>query len=112
MQPLLSERASSAGPVFALSPSLSCAVPRISPMGYRWNDRPLQSPRESGRDRMTNFAELLASVTAAAPGRPALKVDERTWTYGALDDAIARVAGVLHRHGVGPGDRVAIQLQT
>jgi len=61
---------------------------------------------------MTNFAELLATVTAAGPGRPALKLDERTWTYGALDDAIARVAGVLHRHGVGPGDRVAIQLQT
>jgi long-chain acyl-CoA synthetase len=61
---------------------------------------------------MTNFAELLATVTAAGPGRPALKLDERTWTYGALDDAIARVAGVLRRHSVGPGDRVAIQLPT
>jgi long-chain acyl-CoA synthetase len=61
---------------------------------------------------MTNFAELLASVTEAAPARPALKLDERTWTYGELDDAFARVAGVLSGHGVGPGDRVALQLPT
>src|SRR6516225_1432857 len=92
-----------------LPPSLSAAVPRVCPMAMAGKTDPCNAPRETGNDRMTNFAELLASVTEAAPARPALKLGERTWTYGELDDAIARVAGVLSGHGVGPGDRVALQ---
>jgi long-chain acyl-CoA synthetase len=44
------------------------------------------------------------------PERPAVKLDDLTLSYGALDAAVARVAGLLRASGVGPGDRVGMQL--
>jgi long-chain acyl-CoA synthetase len=59
---------------------------------------------------MTNFATGLAAAVAAAPGRPAVKLDDVVLSYEMLDAAVARAAGLLRSEGVRAGDRVAIQL--
>ena len=57
-----------------------------------------------------NLASLLTDSAAADPAHVAVRLDDVELTYGQLDDAAARVAGVLRAHGVGPGDRVGIML--
>jgi long-chain acyl-CoA synthetase len=59
---------------------------------------------------MTNFAAVLGDAVAAGPDRPALKLDDLLLDYAALDAGVARAAGLLRAHGVGPGDRVGLQL--
>ena len=59
---------------------------------------------------MTNFAAELAAAVADDPSHPAVKLDDVMLSYGALDAAVARAAGLLRAHGVGPGDRVGTQL--
>ena len=59
---------------------------------------------------MTNLALDLAAAAAEDSERPAVKLDEFTMTYGALDGAIAQAAGLLHNRGVRTGDRVGMQL--
>jgi O-succinylbenzoic acid--CoA ligase len=54
-----------------------------------------------------------AWLTRAArmhPDRAALVTPERTWSYADLHRAARAVGGALLRDGVGPGDRVALQL--
>ena len=55
---------------------------------------------------MTNLASNLADTTLAHAGRVAVRVDDAAMTYRALDEASARVAGLLHERGFKPGDRV------
>jgi long-chain acyl-CoA synthetase len=57
-----------------------------------------------------NLAENLSSSAAAAPDAPAVKLDEIVLSYAALDEASARLAGLLAARGIGPGDRVGIML--
>jgi long-chain acyl-CoA synthetase len=57
-----------------------------------------------------NLAENLTSTAADHSDRPALRLDEAELTYAQLDEASARVAGLLHTKGVGRGDRVGIML--
>ncbi len=59
---------------------------------------------------MTNFARALTVAVEAGADRPAVKLDDVVVSYGALDEAAARVAGVLRARGVEPGDRVGMQL--
>src|SRR5947209_11429172 len=59
---------------------------------------------------MTNFAEHLSSAAADDPSRPAVKLDDIGLSYGELDAAAARAAGMLRARGVQPGDRVGMQL--
>jgi long-chain acyl-CoA synthetase len=59
---------------------------------------------------MPNLADLLTRSVVARPDRVAIKVDDSELSYAALDDAAARVAGLLRAKGVGPGDRVGIML--
>src|SRR5947209_17579516 len=59
---------------------------------------------------MTNFAELLSEAAAADPEHPAVKLDDTVLSYGMLDAAVARAAGLLRGHGVAEGDRVGMQL--
>src|SRR5213080_466678 len=59
---------------------------------------------------MTNFAEQLSTAAADYPDHPAVKLDDYVLTYGQLDQAVARAAGLLRSLGVGPGDRVGMQL--
>ncbi|MEA2149411.1 MAG: long-chain acyl-CoA synthetase [Solirubrobacteraceae bacterium] len=57
-----------------------------------------------------NLAENLRLSAAATPDAPAVKLDDDVLSYAALDDATARVAGLLAARGIGPGDRVGIML--
>jgi len=58
-----------------------------------------------------NLADNLIRTTQDHATRPALRLGEdELLTYADLDDATARVAGLLREHGVEPGDRVGIML--
>jgi long-chain acyl-CoA synthetase len=59
---------------------------------------------------MTNLAKNLTDTTRVHAGRVAVRVDNAAMTYRALDEASARVAGVLRERGVQPGDRVGIMM--
>ncbi len=57
-----------------------------------------------------NLAELFISTAARQPDRPAIRMDEAVVGYRELDEASARVAGLLAREGVAPGDSVGLML--
>src|SRR5215208_7299462 len=59
---------------------------------------------------MTNFATELTQAAREDADRPAVRLDDITLGYGALDQAAARAAGLLAQKGVEPGDRVGMQL--
>ena len=59
---------------------------------------------------MPNLADLLSRSAAERPDRVAIKLDDSELSYAALDEAAARVAGLLRAKGVQPGDRVGIML--
>ncbi|SAI74506.1 D-alanine-D-alanyl carrier protein ligase [Bordetella ansorpii] len=54
--------------------------------------------------------ERFARQARSMPDRPAVAGAGRQWTYGQLDRYVDRVARGLWRHGVRPGDRVAIAM--
>lgn len=57
-----------------------------------------------------NLAENLTRSAGEYPDRVAVKLDDIELTYAQLDEASARVAGLLRAKGIGPGDRVGIML--
>src|SRR5947209_16851862 len=57
-----------------------------------------------------NLASILTRSTQRDPDHVAVRLDEVQLTYAQLDGASAHVAGLLHEHGVEPGDRVGIML--
>src|SRR6202034_2865346 len=59
---------------------------------------------------MTNLARNLTNTTRVHAGRVAVRVDNAAMTYRALDEASARVAGLLHERGIKPGDRIGIMM--
>jgi long-chain acyl-CoA synthetase len=59
---------------------------------------------------MTNLAGLLSDSAARLPERVAVKLDDLELSYAELDDAAARVAGLLRTKGVRPGDRIGVML--
>ena len=59
---------------------------------------------------MSNFAEQLSAAVAEAAERPAVKLDDVVLTYGVMDQAVARAAGMLRSKGIEAGDRVGMQL--
>jgi long-chain acyl-CoA synthetase len=59
---------------------------------------------------VTNLAKNLTDTTRAHAERVAVRVDNTAMTYRALDEASARVAGLLHERGLEPGDRVGIMM--
>src|SRR5580692_9357950 len=59
---------------------------------------------------VTNLAQNLTDTTRAHAGRVAVRVDNAAMTYRALDEASAKVAGLLHERGLKPGDRVGIMM--
>ncbi|MEU3841248.1 acyl-CoA synthetase [Streptomyces sp. NPDC028635] len=50
---------------------------------------------------------VLRRSARRTPARVAVTYGERSWTYGELDDAVSRAAGLLRGEGLAPGDRVA-----
>jgi acyl-CoA synthetase (AMP-forming)/AMP-acid ligase II len=73
----------------------------------RTDDRQARAP---DNEPVTNLAKNLTDTTRAHAGRVAVRVDNAAMTYRALDDASARVAGLLHERGLKPGDRVGIMM--
>jgi long-chain acyl-CoA synthetase len=59
---------------------------------------------------MTNLARNLTETSRAHGGRVAVRVDDAALTYQGLDEASARVAGLLRERGFRPGDRVGIMM--
>ena len=59
---------------------------------------------------MTNLAKNLTDTTRTHAGRVAVRVDNAAMTYRALEEASARVAGLLHERGLKPGNRVGIMM--
>jgi long-chain acyl-CoA synthetase len=59
---------------------------------------------------VTNLASNLASTTRSHADRVAVRVDDAAMTYRELDEASARVAGLLREHGIKPGDRVGVMM--
>jgi long-chain acyl-CoA synthetase len=59
---------------------------------------------------MSNLAENLVRTAQEHGDRPALKQGDTVLTYAQLDDATARVAGLLKAEGLEPGGRVGIML--
>src|SRR6201993_2980124 len=59
---------------------------------------------------VTNLAQNLTETTRIHGGRVAVRVDNAAMTYRALDEASARVAGLLHERGLKPGDRVGLMM--
>jgi long-chain acyl-CoA synthetase len=57
-----------------------------------------------------NLARMLVDAAERHPDRPALKLDDAVTSFAELDDATARVAGLLRERGMAPGDRVGIML--
>ncbi len=57
-----------------------------------------------------NLASILTASVARDPARIALKLDDTEVNYGLLDEATARLAGLLHGKGVVSGDRVGVML--
>ncbi len=52
---------------------------------------------------MTNLALLTVTAAEEAPDRPAVRLDDLTLSYAALDGAVARAAALLRAEGVGVG---------
>ena len=57
-----------------------------------------------------SLADNLLAAARRHPDRTALRLGETAITYAEFDDATARVAGLLLRRGLEPGDRVAVML--
>jgi long-chain acyl-CoA synthetase len=58
---------------------------------------------------VTNLGELLLEPAARTPDAVALVDEQGPTTYGELAERASRLAGLLIRDGVQPGDRVAIE---
>ncbi len=59
-----------------------------------------------------NTATALHTVARYQPGNPALIFEGGTLSYAALEDQVARIAGGLRdRHGLVPGQRVAVAME-
>ncbi len=57
-----------------------------------------------------NLAHNLTTAAQRRPDSPALRLGDAVVSYAELEDATARVAGLLHERGLEPGDRVGIML--
>jgi long-chain acyl-CoA synthetase len=57
-----------------------------------------------------NLAMNLRRTVETSGGRPAVRLADSVLTYEGLDDASARVAGLLLERGFAPGDRVGIMM--
>src|ERR1700753_3204894 len=57
-----------------------------------------------------NLASIVAASAARDAAAPAVRLGDRTLTYGDLDDRSARLATLLREHGLERGDRVGVML--
>src|SRR5688572_13719794 len=59
-----------------------------------------------------NLSFTLQTVAKVHPARPAISWEGGRLGYGAFEDAVQRIAGAMRRrHGLKPGDRVALAME-
>jgi long-chain acyl-CoA synthetase len=58
----------------------------------------------------TNLAQVVSASAARDAEAAAVRLGERTLSYGELDDRTARLATLLRERGLEPGDRVGVML--
>lgn len=58
--------------------------------------------------RPAGIGDLTDHWRRAAPGRPALRHGDRSWTWAQLADRVSRAAAAQRASGLRPGDRVAL----
>ncbi|WP_234996046.1 AMP-binding protein, partial [Streptoalloteichus hindustanus] len=75
-----------------------------------WPEDVVARYREWGLWQGLTFGDLLRRRAGEFAGRVAVVCGERRWSYAELDARADRVAAGLLRLGVGPGDRVVVQL--
>ena len=63
-----------------------------------------------GARAVRTVADLLSRAADEAPDEVGLVDDSGRWTWRALDEHASAVAAGLHRAGLAPGDRLAVQL--
>lgn len=66
--------------------------------------------RAAGYWRDENLGELLRGVAGSYAEKTALVAGSQRWSYAELDKQADRMAAGLHGLGIGPGDRVVVQL--
>ena len=59
---------------------------------------------------MPNLSRNLVEAARSFPDKIALRCDDLVHTYAEFDDAAARVATLLERDGIEPGDRIGLML--
>ena len=59
---------------------------------------------------MSNLAEMLGTTVERHGDRTAVALDDIKLSYAAVDQAVARAAGLWRAAGVEPGDRLGIML--
>lgn len=59
-------------------------------------------------DLPRTLSESLSQTAAAQPARPALRLGEKTLSYGELDALVTALAANLVNYGIQPGDRIAL----
>jgi malonyl-CoA/methylmalonyl-CoA synthetase len=57
-----------------------------------------------------NLARMFSSIAAEYSEKTAVIFEQTAYTYKQIDEEVARYSSMLHRLGMKPGDRVAIQL--
>jgi acyl-CoA synthetase (AMP-forming)/AMP-acid ligase II len=60
------------------------------------------------RAAQLSLGEMLRRNAARTPHAPALRFEDRSLSYGELDERVDRLANALRQREVGPGDRVAV----
>ncbi|MHC1712575.1 MAG: Pls/PosA family non-ribosomal peptide synthetase [Solidesulfovibrio sp.] len=68
-------------------------------------------PYDPELDRDELLHELFEAAVDAGPERTAIGLGDQTWTYREIDAEANRLAHALRERGVGPDDKVAIQLE-
>ncbi|HTT95687.1 MAG TPA: long-chain fatty acid--CoA ligase [Solirubrobacterales bacterium] len=58
----------------------------------------------------TNLASIVTESAARDAAAPAIRLGDRTLSYGELEDGAARVATLLRERGLEPGDRIGLML--
>src|ERR1700744_3950451 len=70
----------------------------------------LGTPDREGTRMGTNLASIVTESAARDAAAPAVRLGERTLTYGELADGGGPVATLVRERGVEPGDRVGVML--
>ncbi|RLT97040.1 long-chain-acyl-CoA synthetase [Ketobacter sp.] len=62
----------------------------------------------AGPDKKMSIGRLLEQQAARYPASPALKFEDKVWSYAGFNGWVNRIAALLQQQGVGSGDVVAI----